>query len=61
MELDADAVAVGAGVVAVGQAPDVIHTQDGENVVEAHSGFHVGLVAHGLTGSVAGEQEEAAC
>ena len=60
MELDADAVAVGAGMVAVGQAPDVVDAQDGEDVVEAHSGFHVGLVAHGLAGGVAGEQKEAA-
>ena len=61
MELDADAVAVGAGVVAVSQAPDVVDAQDGEDVVEAYSCFHVGLVAHGLAQGIAGEQKEAAC
>lgn len=58
MELHADAVVVGAGVVAVGQAPDVVDAQDGEDVVEANPGFHVGLVIHGLAEDVFGEEED---
>ncbi len=58
MELDADAVAVGAGVVAVVDAPDVVHTQDGEDVVDADAGFHVRLLAHGLAQGIGGEKED---
>ena len=58
MELDADAVAIGAGTLAVGQSPDVVNPQNGEDVVEAHSGLHIGLVAHGLAGYIRGEKKE---
>lgn len=58
VELEADAAAVGAGMVAVSEAPDVVDTQDSKDVVEADSGFHIGLVAHGLTGGVIREQED---
>ena len=55
VELEADATAVGAGMVAISETPDVVNTQDSKDVVEADSGFHIGLVAHGLTGGVIGE------
>ena len=41
MELNADAVAVAAGVFAVIDAPDVVHAQDGEDVVDTDAGFHI--------------------
>ena len=58
MKLDTDAMAVGTGVVTVGQAPDVVDTQDGEDVVKPHPGFHIGLVAHWLAGDVFGEEKD---
>ena len=52
MELDADAVAIGAGMLAVGQSPNVVNPQNGEDVIESHSGLHIGLAAQGLAGDV---------
>ena len=58
MELDADAVAVGACILAVSQAPDVVHSQDSEDVVQADTCFHIRLVAHGQAGHVVRKQED---
>ncbi len=58
MEGDADAAAVGAGVVAVVDAPDVVHAQDGKDVVEAHARFHIGFIAHRLAKGIGGEKED---
>ena len=57
MELDADAVAVAAGVLAVGEAPHVVHPQDSKDVVKTDGGLHIGLVAHGLAQGIGGEEE----
>lgn len=59
VELDADAMAVGAGVFTVGEAPDVVDAQNGENVVEADTCLHIRLVAHGHAWRVGREQEHA--
>ena len=58
VELDANAMAVGASVVTVSETPDVIDPQDGEDVVKAHTGFHIGLVAHGLARDIGREEED---
>ena len=57
MELNADAVAIGAGMLAVGQSPNVVNPQNGEDVVDADAGFHVRLLAHGLAQGIGGEKE----
>ena len=58
MELDADAAAVGAGMVAIVEAPDVIYSQDREDVVKPHARFHVGLARHRQAGDIGREKEE---
>ena len=57
VELEADAVAVGACRVTIGKAPDVVHAEDGENVVKTYTGLHIGGVAHGLAKGVGREEE----
>ena len=52
MELDADDAAVGAGVLMVVEAPDVVHAQDGQDVVKAYTCFHIRFVAHRLAKGV---------
>ena len=41
MELDTDSTAIGAGVFTVIEAPDVVHAQDGEDVVNTYAGLHI--------------------
>ena len=57
MELNADTVAVAASLVAVCEAPDVVHTQDCQDIVKTNTCFHVGLVAHRLANGVGRELE----
>ena len=48
MQLKTEATAIDAGIVAIAQPPHIVHSQEGENVVKAHTNLHVGLLAHGL-------------
>ena len=56
VELDTDAVAIGAGVVAIVEAPNIVYTQDGEDVVQTHASLHVGFAVHRLAEDIGGEK-----
>ena len=58
VQLDAQAVTVTTGILAVGQTPDVVNPEDGENVVNSHTSFHIGLAPHGQTRSIARELKD---
>ena len=60
VELDADAASIGAGVVTVVEAPNVVHAQDGQDVVKADASFHIGFVAHRLAKCIGREKEHVA-
>lgn len=47
MEGEAEAGAVGAGGVAVGQSPDVVKAEEGQDVVKPHTNLHIRFAVQG--------------
>ena len=58
MQLYADAAFVDVGGVAVCEPPDVVYTQDSEDIVYAYAYFHIGHLLHRCGERVEGETEE---
>ena len=58
MQLDADAAAVYAWVVAIIDAPHIIHSQESEDVVETNTNLHIRSLAHFIAVGISRELQQ---